>query len=438
MANYISDSSSIGTLIVSKSFIATASIQFVTNSLHIDYGLGQGGKVGFSSFKSSASSGILINSHVEGNNNTGSAYETHVEGENNWIAIPTIGYTHVEGSGSILLGGSYSHVEGFKNNIGLNGKFVHIEGVNNSGLSILAHVEGYNNTSSNNAGVGRGHYEGENNSNLAGYKGYGHWEGSNNVVGSYGSGDSPHIEGLGNKLDGFHANNVARHIEGSGSTISNLSSNTPILDGHVEGGAHSILDQTTRISAVHIEGYQNSASAVSITNVATTSEPTYGAHVEGIGNSLIGGGRGSHIGGKDSSIIPPQYTWIVNTVPSSSYPIINSFGLNLKTYNTASGYINMFGQYNSSLKIGNSWVGYSYVIIGGGTSDSNRSNIIEIINSQSSTLNASTPTTSYIVLPGLKAYSTNAAAIAAGVPVGGLYIGKKSGDTDVNTLFIAY
>jgi hypothetical protein len=116
---------------------------------------------------------------------------------------------------------------------------------------------------------------------------------------------------------------------------------------------------------------------------------------------------------------------------------MHASGLGLKAYNTASGYIQTFGQYNSSLNIGNSWVGYSYITIGGGTSNSNRSNIIEIINSQSSALVAATPTTSYIVLPGLKAYNTNAAAIAAGVPVGGLYIGKLSGEASINTLFIA-
>jgi hypothetical protein len=46
------------------------------------------------------------------------------------------------------------------------------------------------------------------------------------------------------------------------------------------------------------------------------------------------------------------------------------------------------------------------------------------------------PSSSFIVLPGLKAYGSNALALAAGVPVGGLYIGKSPGGPDLNTLYI--
>ena len=79
MAIFTSNSGSIRNLIVSRSFIATSSIQFVTNSLHIDYGLGQGGNVGFSSFYSPYPSG----SHSEGSGSLALSYWSHTEGEKN-------------------------------------------------------------------------------------------------------------------------------------------------------------------------------------------------------------------------------------------------------------------------------------------------------------------------------------------------------------------
>jgi len=429
MAIFTSDSSSIGTLIVSRSFIATSSIQFVTNSLHMDYGLGQGGSSSFSSFNTSGNN--ITASHAEGSGSRAIPPFSHAEGKGNIVSSATNFGGHVEGSGSTV-SAPYSHVEGYNNTALTINQYAHVEGENNSGPATYGHIEGRSNVGNGSIGFGYNHIEGANNSNLAGNQQYGHIEGMFNTRLSPNSGINFHMQGYGNRISGSLISDGTYNLCGSGSYIANTVTTNIVISGHFEGGGHYI-NNSSSISSTHVEGLQNNISGTQLAGSITTIEPTYGAHVGGYNNTFTGD-RGSYVKGKDNSVIPPVYTR--NSPVTQSLPLVYASGLGLKAYNTASSYTQLFGQYNSSLNIGNSWVGYSYITIGGGTSDSNRSNIIEIINSQSSTLTAPTPTTSYIVLPGLKVYSNNALALAAGVPVGGLYIGKSPGGTDLNAVYI--
>lgn len=431
MATFTSDSSSISTLVVSRSFIATSSIQFVTNSLHMDYGLGQGGSSSFSSFNTSGNN--ITASHAEGSGSKATPPFSHAEGKGNTISTLTSFGGHVEGSGS-LISSPYAHVEGYNNTSSGNNTYSHIEGENNLSPSIGGHIEGKSNIGNGSAGFGYSHIEGENNSILPGTQRYTHIEGISNAKLSGYGGINLHIQGYGNRISGSNSADGACNLCGSGSYIANEFGSVIITGGHFEGGGHYI-NNPLRIANVHVEGLQNNISGTSLAGSTTTTEPIYGAHVGGYNNTFTGN-RGSYVKGKDNSIFPPIYSY--NSPVTQSLPLVYVSGLGLKAYNTASSYTQLFGQYNSSLNIGNSWKGYSYITIGGGTSDSNRSNIIEIINSQSALTGVDTPTTSYIVLPGLKAYNSNAAALAAGVPVGGLYIGKQFDDPELNTVFIAY
>lgn len=430
MAVYISDSSSISTLVVSSSFIATSSIQFVTNSLHIDYGLGQGGAMGFSSFTSTINGGIISASHAEGSGSIATGIFSHAEGEKNTstkIAHHLEGYNHTDSVNSFPL-----HIEGVTHNLfsGTNTKYVHVEGINNKvgGLE-YGHVEGYLNTCSIQSG--NGHMSGVNNSS---------------ILGSPLLSDS-HVKGINNIFRQIRASNIGgvnnnasstsiryTHIEGSGSTI------VKGYNVHLEGekNYHDVAAIPN-----HIEGYNNSIYSSSYNNNTTFTGPAY-QHLQGANNSISPKGYG-HISGISHSFFPPVAV-LNTTVNSQSLAAVFASGYNLRSYNTASQYAHLFGKFNSGLNAGNSSQWYSYIIVGGGENDSNRANIMEIVTNVSGTMGtlggvgpgiSFYPSSSFIVLPGLKAYNTNAAAIAAGVPVGGLYIGKLSGESSINTLFIA-
>ena len=435
MAIYRSDSSSIGTLVVSSSLIATSSIQFVTNSLHIDYGLGQGGSMSFASFTSTTSGGITSASHAEGSGSIAIGLFNHAEGEKNIInGALSFKFQHLEGFNNTSSTGTSSplHIEGFNNALiaGILGKYVHIEGTTNRfGGTTYGHIEGSQNTGS--IASGNGHIEGVNNraSQSSATFGDSHIEGINNA---FRQPDTAHIEGVNNNasftsIRGFH-------LEGSGSIMERG------YYVHIEGenNYHRAVN-----SFNHIKGYNNRIDSGSYTNNSSFNVPQYHS-IDGANNSMIvkAWGRTSGI---SHSFFPP--TAILNTtVNSQSLASVFSSGFNLRTYNTASEYIYAFGKHNSGLSTGNSSQWYSYIVVGGGENEANRANIMEIVTYVSGTMGTLTgspsvlfyPSSSFIVFPGLQYYATNAAALAAQVPVGGFYLAYNKEDDTYNNLAIAY
>lgn len=421
MATFNIDSSSISNLIVSKSFIVTSSIQFVTNSLSINYGLGQGGGVNFNSFNTSSES------HAEGFNNTASARYSHLEGSNNYTIFENSNTGHIEGLQNYAYSAVLTHIEGFNNTGSIAASstpYAHTEGEGNYNNRGATHVEGYKNSSGNHQIQNWGHIEGYNNIFTRNFQYYFHIEGEANrgPLDSSGTFRTAHIEGYGNQC--ALANQYSNHIEGSGSysPIVPSGQNFGAYDGsHIEGGGHNLTLPDINILGVntkwaHIEGFNNSAKNLYFSSPSQIESALY-CHVEGYNNSLTGSYGGSWITGIDN---------IINAFPSSSgTPITRSFfqvqaiGRGLKLYNTASQYATFLGHYNTSLLTGSSYTpgGNGYTIIGGGKNDSNRANILEIYETQPNF----TGTYSYIVLPGIQSFSGNQAAINGGVPIGGLY-----------------
>lgn len=431
MAIHISDSSSIGSLVVSSSLIASSSIQFVTNSLHIDYGLGQGGEMGFSSFISTIAGGIISASHAEGSGSIATGIFSHAEGEKNTstkIAHHLEGYNHTDSATLFPL-----HIEGVTHNLssGTNTKYVHVEGINNKvgGLQ-YGHVEGYLNTCSIQSG--NGHMSGVNNSSILGSPvlNNSHVKGINNVFRQI---ENSHIEGTGHNAASTSLR--GNHLEGSGSTIAKG------YYVHIEGekNSYNVLNQSN-----HIKGYSNTITQTNYSNNTTFTTPR---------NSNFGGTNNdisvkawSRVLGISHSLFPPIA--ILNTTfNSQSFAAVFASGYNLRTYNTASEYIYTFGKFNSGLSTGNSSQWYSYITIGGGQDDSNRANIMEIVTNVSGTMGtlggigpgiSFYPSSSFIILPGIQYYATNAAAQSAGVPVGGLYRTYDKNDDTYNSLAVVY
>lgn len=433
MAIYRSDSSSIGTLVVSSSFIATSSIQFVTNSLHIDYGLGQGESMNFASFTSTITGGIISASHAEGSGSIAIGTFNHVEGEKNIINNTPFKFQHLEGFNNTSSNiAASTHIEGFNNAfiVGVLGKYIHIEGVTNKfGGLTYGHVEGSQNSGS--VSNGNGHIEGINNrvSGSSTDPGSSHIEGISNT---FRQADYSHIEGTNNNasftsIRGFH-------LEGSGSIIERG------YYAHIEGekNFHRAVNVFN-----HIKGYNNIIDSGSYNNNLSFNVPQY-HNIDGANNFMIvkGWGRTSGI----SHSFQPPIAILNTTVNSQSLAAVFSSGVNLRTYNTASEYIYMFGKHNNGLSAGNSSQWYSYITVGGGENDANRANIMEIVTYVSGTMGTLSggpgisfyPSSSFIVFPGLQYYVNNAAALAAQVPVGGFYLTYNKDDNTYNNLAIAY
>lgn len=420
MAIFTSDSSSISVLVVTSSFIATSSIQFVTNSLRLDYGLGQGGSMSFASFYSTYPSG----SHAEGSGSLALSYWSHVEGEKNTNSFnATQIAVHIEGFNNTLAP-KYGHIEG-ANNTGYSSIYSsHIEGMNNLNNNPYSHIEGYLNTSSYNSANQYNHIEGVNNKTSGNQGSYQHIEGFNNIItqSSY-----IHVEGLNNLFTKIGNTNI--HIEGSGSYSSIVGTANGYGNSHIEGANHMLPPYA--ISYNHIEGFNNIFFSSSWTNTGNQIGPE-GSHILGA-NNTGSGEDGSFIFGYNNKIIP--ITYIKNAGPpvTQSLARVYASGLGLQVYNTASNYIQLFGHYNVTLLTGSAWEGYGHIVVGGGTSDANKANILEILIPFGAS--TSIPATNcHIVLPGIQSYAGNSQAIAAGVPIGGLYRGKNG--TDINTIFI--
>jgi len=436
MAIFNTYSSSIHVLGVSKSFIGSSSVHFQTNSLYMNYGLGQG---------SNPILNIDISSHAEGYNNS-AAGNSHAEGYNNSNTAAT-SYSHAEGYNNFNRG-SYNHIEGYNNTQGT------------ATITGYSHIEGYNN---NPKGFQYSHIEGINNSTTSSTY-HAHIEGANNIGQSAGgSTTGNHIEGYNNQIDritiyngtsslpfnaeyahvegaynlGAHSN--YSHTEGSGSIW--------FVDGnvnHIEGSNHFISNSFTQwggTRALHILGRNNQTygnSRIFSTNGSTGSILIDGL-ITGIDN-VCGSVNTLIIGTQNTSFLPGFIYYTGSLVPSSSINFCNILiGKGLSILNSSSDFTTAFGHYNSTLSIGLNARTIGYTIIGGGKSNNQRANIMEAISryptssilnelilfsSRSSDIAYFPQYHSLLTFPGVSAsgpFASNTAAIAAGVPVGGLY-----------------
>ena len=261
-------------------------------------------------------------SHIEGYRVYvgGSAYATHVEGtgirikdftipnidittelqnqRNNVIENRTILTDKVVWTYEHCVHAACSHLEGFKNLIGMGATISHVEGTYNcvSG-SLVNHIEGVANCVT--SGALSCHVEGQNNIitsgpvtghieggyNILSYGGlYNHAEGYNNII-TYGTSQC-HIEGTYNVIQ---STSDYSHVEGRGNALSGSSKGT-----HIEGLGN--------IADIQSMGYENLINKISpITGTFTSpdgkntlqlcvvSEGNKYCHVEGIGNTVQNG-----------------------------------------------------------------------------------------------------------------------------------------------------
>lgn len=243
-------------------------------------------------------------SHIEGYRVYvgGGAYATHAEGTGiriNDFSIPTVDITtelqnqrnNVIENRTILtdkvvwayehcVRAACSHLEGFKNLIGMGATISHVEGTYNcvNGTnSMVNHIEGVANYIIESSYIC--HIEGQNNS-ISGSSLSSHIEGGYNVL-SNGS-QFNHAEGYKNIITN---GSTQSHIQGAYNIIKD---NPSTAGSHVEG-LYNIIAQGSRIG--HIEGCYNSQLNSSTNN-----------HIEGEWNSATNGPMNSHIEGKNVMI----------------------------------------------------------------------------------------------------------------------------------------
>ena len=282
-------------------------------------------------------------------------------------------------------------------------------GVNNIASGLYSHAEGINNTVSGDYS----HVEGVNNiaSGL-----YSHAEGINNTA----SGDFSHAEGNGNISYG-----TGSHAEGA-STISSGSYSHAEGASTIASGLYSHAEGTSNISygiGSHAEGTSTIASG-SNSHAEGTSTIASGSNSHAEGYGAISFGTASHAEGH-------------NTITYGNYSHAEGFG----TITNAS-YQHTQGTYNITSSITGSF------ILGNGTDDNNRSNLILAYGNQvqiTGSLNTSgsiffpTLVTSSTPVSNVIMYGTNGQLfITASTAVGSGGGGGISGDYVTTASFNAY
>jgi len=296
-------------------------------------------------------------------------------------------YSHAEGFGTTSVGQG-SHTEG----IGTTavGLYSHAEGQTSRAIGLGAHAEGNSTT----AIGGRSHSEGTLTTSVGGFS---HAEGSGSIALGLGS----HAEGAITTTIGNNS-----HAEGDKTTSFGQYSHAEGITSVAVGiGAHAEGLLSTAVGNYsHAEGYLGKAiGEITHAEGALTTAVGQNSHAEG--ESTISIGVGSHAEG--------YYTTAKGTRSHTegNYTIAGG------------GWSHVQGTYN--LESSNN---YEF-IIGNGTSNINRSNLVYASGSQVQITGSLAVTGSIatgqgtIVLPGLvlASYADDTAAAAAGIPVGGLY-----------------
>jgi len=282
-----------------------------------------------------------------------------VQGQSNTVGNYTNG--HAEGQGTV---------------VNTNANFSHAEGNYSQTIGYYSHAEG----SSTRAHGGSSHAEGDQTATSGSYS---HAEGYKTIA----SGSWSHAEGNQTKTTGSysHAEGTLSRAIGDWSHAEGASTQASGSYSHAEGSGTAATG-----TGAHAEGSSTLASG-------TTS------HAEG--QSTTAAGTGAHAEGSSTQAIGDySHAEGLGTVASGSYQHAQ-------------------GQYNISSSA------QSAFIIGNGTSSSTRSNLLFASGSRvqiTGSLNISGSIAAgqaTVVLPGLVAveYVNDAAAAAAGIPVGGLY-----------------
>ncbi len=292
-----------------------------------------------------------IYSHIEGLNNSLYGSYNHAEGASNNIRGI---YNHVEGV-SHIIDGTSNHIEGGANYTFIDTYYSHLEGTNNYIYGLYNHAEGSYNTISGS---------------------YNHIGGNGNIItGSYnynigfiiningdknfGSGENNNITGHSNNIEGYLNYIIGNynHAEGYRNLITNN-----ISGSHVEGRLTTASEDYS-----HAEGLESQANARYSHAEGYRSQTTADySHAEGF--DTIAAGDASHAEGH-STMALGSYS---HAEGSGSVAYSNSSHAGgIGTISSGSGQT-VVGTYN--LKNNTT----SLFTVGNGTSDSNRSDILNI------------------------------------------------------------
>jgi hypothetical protein len=273
-------------------------------------------------------------SHSEGESTTADGQGSHAEGGGSWASGS---WSHAEGHDTQARG-PYSHTEGYATST--YGYYSHAEGHGTIASASAAHAEGYLTRASGSFSHAEGYFS-------EAWGDGSHAEGSQTIA----SGSYSHTEGTGSIARGQYS-----HAEGENTLASGTS-------------AHSEGERTTASGIYsHTEGSNTLASGIfsHAEGFASTASGTFACHAEGYGSlaagsyshaegqGTIASGNGSHAEG--------YYT---TTTEYSIYSHAAGY------YTVASGsYQSVVGQYNRSSSVASAF------IIGNGTNDSARSNLV--------------------------------------------------------------
>jgi hypothetical protein len=338
------------------------------------YALAQGFNViasaNFSTAIGSNTRATNLGAHAEGTNTQASGQYSHAEGR---LTSSSGDYSHAEGN-QTAASGSYSHAEGWLTKA--TGDYSHTEGYQPTALGFASHAEGYNTTSSGQYS----HAEGANTISLGSAA---HAEGQ----GTLASGDYSHAEGWATSTigEGSHAEGYSTYTSGLYSHTEGLSTITTGPYSHAEGNSSETYGPYS-----HAEGYTYDPGGGGEI-IPTRAEGT-GSHAEGRATYAIG--EGSHAEGDQtyssgswshaegySTITLGQYAHAEGYQTRASGESSHAEGRlttssanysHAEGFNTvASGqYQHVQGQYNISSSA------QSAFIIGNGTSNANRSNLV--------------------------------------------------------------
>lgn len=351
------------------------------------------------------SSGLY--SHAEGSSTHARAPWSHAEGENNYAlatgshaegsGTETSGYaSHAEGSGTYA-SGNWGHSEG--SNAGAEGDYSHAEGESTRAIGKFSHAEGSRVQSIGEASHAEGRY-------TTASGDYSHAEGYLTLA----SGSWSHAEGSETTASGLysHAEGHQTLAFGQKSHAEGNQTRALALNSHAEG-ANTLANENN----AHAEGMYTSASGVAAHSEGEgTKALGYASHAEGQ-NTIASGdyshaegyknraeGGSSHAEGSNTqALLYASHAEGSYTVASEEYAHAEGYGTIASGYashaeghyTTASGnyshaegsytiakgdYQHVQGQYNISSSA------QSAFIVGNGTSDSNRSNLIFASGSQ--------------------------------------------------------
>jgi len=320
--------------------IVTSGSDAALNSLNVTSGV-TGSLFGTASFATTASFALNVGATI----NTGSFATT---GSNIFIGNQTISGSLSQGL-STLASGSFSHAEGFLTIA--SGSYSHAEGSGSISFGIGSHAEGEFTMASGSYSHAEGYY-------TSASEAYSHAEG----YGSIALGVASHAEGIGTAALGNVSHTEGNETTASGDYSHTEGSNTTTLgySSHAEGYFTLALG-----SYSHAEGY-NTVTSGSTSHAEGNSTQAIGiaSHAEGWVTQAVG--SGSHAEGYFTSASGPH------SHAEGSGSIASGLASHAEGLNTVAqgNYQHVQGQYNISSSV------QSAFIVGNGTDDSNRRNLI--------------------------------------------------------------